>query len=130
MICYKILPGKPKLAGLPASYVKSDKEAETLEVTLVDETIGAQLILSYTIYNERPVITRNARLVNTSNQELRIEKIASMQLDLTKHDYDVISVPWLTRTPMNFREMLWECSLSTQVITSLPWKKIRSTRFA
>lgn len=32
-------------------------------------------------------------LVNTSNQELRIEKIASMQLDLTKHDYDVISVP-------------------------------------
>lgn len=90
---YKILPGKPKLAGLPASYVKSDKEAETLEITLVDETIGAQLILSYTIYNERPVITRNARLVNTSNQELRIEKIASMQLDLTKHDYDVISVP-------------------------------------
>ena len=90
---YKILPGKPKLAGLPASYVKSDKEAETLEITLVDETIGAQLILSYTIYNERPVITRNARLVNTSNQELRIEKIASMQLDLTKHDYDVISIP-------------------------------------
>ena len=42
---YKILPGKPKLAGLPASYVKSDKEAETLEVILVDETIGAQLIL-------------------------------------------------------------------------------------
>ena len=31
---YRILPGKPGLQGLPATYVENEEEADTLEVTL------------------------------------------------------------------------------------------------
>lgn len=90
---YKIIAGKPKLSGLPASYVKDDSEAESLEVTLRDQTLNVELVLSYTIYKDRPVITRNARLTNTSDHAVDIEKIDSIQLDLTKHDYDLVYLP-------------------------------------
>lgn len=90
---YKIIPGKPALKGLPASYVKDDREAQTLEVTLKDATLKIELTLSYTIYRKRPVITRNVRIKNTSTNPVEIEKIASIQLDLAKHDYDLIYLP-------------------------------------
>lgn len=90
---YRIVSGKPKLNGLPSSYVNDDDEAETLEVTLKDSTLDVELVLVYTIYKNRPVITRNARLKNTSNQAIDIEKIASLQLDLPKHDYDLVYLP-------------------------------------
>lgn len=90
---YRILSGKPALQGLPSSYVNDDDEAQTLEVTLKDATLDVELLLVYTIYQDRPVITRNARLKNTSNQAIEIDKIASLQLDLPKHDYDLVYLP-------------------------------------
>ncbi|WP_295728004.1 alpha-galactosidase [uncultured Limosilactobacillus sp.] len=81
---YEIQAGKPALKGLPAAYVNDDHEAETLNITLHDATLAIDLILSYTIYRDRPVITRNARLVNSSQQPIEIQKIASLQLDLPK----------------------------------------------
>ena len=62
---HRIYPGKPKLDGLPATYVESDHEAETLEITLKDDILGTELILTYTIYETFPVICRNARFCQT-----------------------------------------------------------------
>lgn len=92
---YKIIAGKPALAGLPASYVKADDEAETLEVTLKDTVLDVALVMSYTIYRDYPVITRNVRVVNTSDYPIDIEKVASIQLDLPKNDqdYDLVYLP-------------------------------------
>lgn len=90
---YKIINGKPKLEGLPQSYVESDQEAQTLEVTLRDDVIKADLVLTYTIYRDRPVITRNARLINCGSEAFQVEKLASMQLDLTKQNYDLVYLP-------------------------------------
>lgn len=92
---YKIVAGKPSLAGLPASYVKDDDEAETLEVTLKDAVLNVSLVMSYTIYRDYPVITRNVRVVNTSDYPIDIEKVASIQLDLPKNDqdYDLVYLP-------------------------------------
>lgn len=92
---YKIVAGKPALAGLPASYVKDDDEAETLEVTLKDAVLNVSLVMSYTIYRDYPVITRNVRVVNTSDYPIDIEKVASIQLDLPKNDqdYDLVYLP-------------------------------------
>lgn len=92
---YKIIAGKPALAGLPASYVKADDEAETLEVTLKDTVLDVALVMSYTIYRDYSVITRNVRVVNTSDYSIDIEKVASIQLDLPKNDqdYDLVYLP-------------------------------------
>ncbi|MBW3077756.1 alpha-galactosidase [Bifidobacterium simiiventris] len=65
-VSHRILPGKPTLDGLPATYVEYDDEAETLEITLRDDLLDLRMILSYTTYRDLPVLTRNVRFVNDS----------------------------------------------------------------
>ena len=67
---YEIYQGKKKLEGLPSVYTESDREAETLEITLKDRVIGTTLILSYTIFDNMPVICRNARFEHHGKQSM------------------------------------------------------------
>lgn len=90
---YRVHTAKPELKGLPQTYVESDDEADTLTIIMVDETLNLQLELAYTIYRERPVVTRSAKLINLSEETVNIEKIASMQLDLPTRPLEVISLP-------------------------------------
>jgi len=85
--------GKPDLTGLPQTYVEDEDEAQTLIVTLVDATTDVKLELAYTIYRDRPVITRSARFINQSEVTVNLEKAASMQLDLPTQPLDAISLP-------------------------------------
>ena len=52
---YEIEEGKPKLEGLPATYVESDDEAQTLEITLFDELSLCSFALVQPLSNRRPV---------------------------------------------------------------------------
>ena len=79
--------------SLPQTYVEDEDEAQTLIVTLRDATLGVTLELAYTIYRDRPVITRSARLINHSEQAVDLEKVASMQIDLPTQPLDAISLP-------------------------------------
>lgn len=92
---YEIISGKPPLEGLPSAYVLEEKEADTLVITLKDRFEDIYLDLSYTIYRDRNVIARSANIRNLTNGSLRLEKIASMQLDLTNSGryQDVLSLP-------------------------------------
>ncbi|EJO01212.1 alpha-galactosidase [Oenococcus oeni] len=90
---YKIIDGKPELKNLPHAYVKDDSEAQTLIVNLSDENLACEVELSYSIYNDRPVIARSTKLINKGQHILHIEKIASMQIDFPKSDFQVISLP-------------------------------------
>ncbi|KGH70497.1 alpha-galactosidase [Oenococcus oeni S25] len=90
---YKIIDGKPELKNLPHAYVKDDSEAQTLIVNLLDENLACEVELSYSIYNDRPIIARSAKLINKGRHILHIEKIASMQIDFPKSDFQVISLP-------------------------------------
>ena len=58
---HRIFPGKPALAGLPHLYVTEEAAAQTLEIILMDDNANTQLTLSYTIFNDRPVLSRLAR---------------------------------------------------------------------
>lgn len=113
---HRIVSGKPALAGLPSAHVEEDGEAETLIVTLVDETIAAELDLVYTIFRDLDVVCRHAELRNmapggaTGNKtgdvadgeasgeahggeaNLVIEQLASMSIDMPVGDYDVITL--------------------------------------
>lgn len=90
---YKIVDGKPDLEGLPHSFVESKDEAQTLIVTLIDEKSKVKFELSYTIYRNRPVITRSVKVINDGDKKVNIEKVASMQIDFVDRNFESITLP-------------------------------------
>lgn len=89
---HRIFKGKSKLSGLPATYVEDEDEAETLEVTLHDEVIHTDLVLSYTIYRDWPVICRNASFCNHGDRKLVLGPAMSLSLDLPDKDYEMVDL--------------------------------------
>jgi alpha-galactosidase len=89
---YKTFLGKPKLDGLPATYVVKDKEAETLIITLKDKFSNVYADLSYTIYRDRPVLTRSIQFRNKGKEKVVLEKAASMNLDFAEREFNILSL--------------------------------------
>ncbi|SDY30990.1 alpha-galactosidase [Evansella caseinilytica] len=90
---FNISKGKPRLEGLPSTYVEADEEAETLEVILKDSLIGLKVILMYTVYEKMNVITRSVRFENAGSSSLKLLKAASVNVDFRDADYDFLSLP-------------------------------------
>ena len=89
---HTIYDGKPKLEGLPATYVEEEKEAVTLEVTLEDPLIQTELILTYTIYEAFPVIARNARFHHKGEESILLDRAMSLSVDLPDKEYEMIEL--------------------------------------
>ncbi|GFZ31524.1 alpha-galactosidase [Clostridium zeae] len=87
---YTIFKGKPKLNGLPATYVEDEAEAETLEIVLIDSLIGLRVHLLYTVFEKYNVITRSARFVNEGNSNLKLLRGLSMSVDFIRDDFDFL----------------------------------------
>jgi len=87
---YRIYKGKPKLEGLPATYVETEDEAETLELELIDELINLKVILFYTAYNDYNVITRSVKFINEGNQKLKILRALSTCVDFDHCNFDLL----------------------------------------
>lgn len=89
---YSIYKGKKKLEGLPATYVDTENEAETLEVILKDDLIGLKAVLSYTAYENYNVITRSVKFINEGNEKLKILRALSANVDFRDDDFDIIQL--------------------------------------
>ena len=87
---YEILKGKKSLEPLPATYVEDEEEAATLEVTLHDQVTDTDLILSYTIYEHYPVITRNSRFVHKGSEKIVLERALSASVEFIDTDYELM----------------------------------------
>ncbi|MBC2580453.1 alpha-galactosidase [Clostridium sp. DJ247] len=87
---HKIVNGKSKLEGLPATYVESDEEAETLEIELEDKVIGLKAILSYSVYRDFNVITRSVKFINCGTEKLKILRALSLNVDFRDADFDFL----------------------------------------
>ena len=87
---HEIFPGKKQLSGLPATYVENEDEATTLEIKLVDALINTELVLSYTIFEGLPVITRNVRFINLGVATICLERVMSACVDLPDDDFTMI----------------------------------------
>lgn len=88
---HEIFKGKKGLAGLPASFA-AENEAETLEITMKDEILDMEVVLSYTAFPEENVITRSVKVQNRSQENLRIEKILSACLDMDNENFSMLSL--------------------------------------
>ena len=105
---HEIFSGKPSLDGLPACWVADDSEAQSLGIYLSDPVTQLEVILLYTIYADRAVITRSATLVNHQQSSVHVERALSMAVDFCDSRFEMIQLPgaWarertLVRTPLH-----------------------------
>ncbi len=87
---HDVYPGKKPLSGLPATYIKSDAEAESLEIHLQDPLTGLQVTAVYCIYAHSGAITRSLRLTNGGGNPMTITGAMSASVPLIGLDYDLI----------------------------------------
>ncbi len=106
---HRIFGGKKALEGLPATYVESEDEADTLELVLEDELIHTELILSYTIYKDLPVITRNTRFVCEHPEGIALLNCMSGCLDLPDKEYEMTELAgsWIRERHVCSRELAY-----------------------
>ncbi|UKS24570.1 alpha-galactosidase [Paenibacillus sp. HWE-109] len=87
---HRIYAGKPQLEGLPATYVEEDSEAESLDIVLVDETIGLKAILTYTVFRDFDAVTRSVRFVNGGDRPIKLLRALSLGIDFARADFDLL----------------------------------------
>ncbi|WP_159881717.1 alpha-galactosidase [Paenibacillus puerhi] len=104
---HRITAGKPPLEGLPAVYVESDKEAQTLELELADPYSGLKAVLSYTIFEQFNAIARSVRFINEGGQPLKLLRGLSASVDFADSDYECLhlSGAWTRERHIQRREL-------------------------
>ncbi|MDR1009960.1 MAG: alpha-galactosidase [Opitutaceae bacterium] len=111
---HRVIPGKPSLPGLPATYVENDNEAATLEITLRDTPSNIAVILRYTVFANHDAIARSVRITNAGTQSATLRRALSAAIDFpdaSAHSLDMIHLPgswarerWLERQPLHSGE--------------------------
>ena len=108
--CYKshsISSGKPKLAGLPATYTENDNEAQTLRIVLEDELTHVQVELLYTLFAQGGIIARSAKITNNGAETVHLTTAMSLCLDLPDCDYEWLqfSGSWARERHLKIRKL-------------------------
>jgi alpha-galactosidase len=108
---HRLIPGKPALEGLPATYVEDDAEAETVVVDLVDPLLNLTVQLTYTVYRDFDVVTRSARFVNRSSEPLVLQRALSASVDFPPADYELLhlSGAWARERYIETRPLVPGC---------------------
>ena len=75
-----IQKGKPEYESLPGSYDENG-EVDWLCVTVKDKQYNLTLEFNYYVYEDCDVITRSAKLINTSGTQIKLLRLMSMQID-------------------------------------------------
>ncbi len=78
--------GKEAYRTLPGSYDENN-ETEHLCVTLRDRQYALALELHYYVYADCDVITRSVRFINESAEQVRLERLMSLQIDFDTPEY-------------------------------------------
>lgn len=106
---YRLLRGKPRIPGLPATYMEQDDEGDTLQIECRDAISNVQATFSYTVYHDLDVITRSVVFKNLGKQPCNVLRGLSASVDLlgTSHwDWIILEGAWggerfLTRRPLH-----------------------------
>jgi alpha-galactosidase len=116
-VSHRVFAGKPAIPGLPSTYVHSYDEAETLEVLLIDTPANLEVRLFFTIFNDRPVVVRSARLRNVGSEPLSVECAMSATLDLPDSEWELVhlSGAWARECHVRTRRL----EVGSQAIGSL-----------
>ena len=91
-VSHKIYEGKNKLEGLPATYTENDEEATTLEIVLKDTLKPVEIVLTYSIFKEFDAITRNVKVRNMGQEDVKILRVLSASVDFNDDNFDMIQL--------------------------------------
>ncbi len=94
-VSHRIYAGKPKLNGLPATYVEQQEEADTLELRFQDELTGLELTYRYCVYNHHDAICRNVEVQNRGKEPVDLKSVLSFSIDFERTDFDFINLSGL-----------------------------------
>ena len=89
---HRIYAGKASIPGLPATYVNDEREADTLEIDMVDPTTGIVVTLYYSVFHAQGVMTRWTKIHNPTQKSCRLERALSLCVDLPSMNYDLITL--------------------------------------
>lgn len=93
-LCYtghEILPGKPALEGLPATWGE-DSQCCTLKIFCRDSVLGMKVTLMYSVFEDSDALTRSVLIENEGNEPFYIEKVLSACLDMDDQNFEVLSL--------------------------------------
>ena len=113
---HRIITGKLPLQGLPATYVESADEAETLEIDLTDELTDVKITLSYTVFRDFDAIARSMRIYNGGSRTVHLLHAASMLVDFPTRPLDVIHLSggWARERQINRQRLLSGAQFATE----------------
>lgn len=89
---HEIYDGKKPLPGLPATYMESGEEGQSLELRFRDEKLGAEYTLTYTVFAESPAVARSMKITNFGGEKLELDRAMSMCLDLPDAEYEMMDL--------------------------------------
>ncbi len=84
---YRIYKGKKGLEGLPSSF---GENVETLEVKLIDQVTGTELMLSYSAFEDSDAIAKSVKIRNIGEDTFYVTKLLSSCLDIDNEDFDTL----------------------------------------
>ena len=87
---HEIYAGKYSLAGLPSLWGTEKDRVDTLEIWLTDPATQLTVVLCYSVFEEKDIITRAVKVLNESEDTIYLNRIMSMTMDFMDSDYDFI----------------------------------------
>lgn len=88
---YEIIPGKPKLPGLPATFGEQ-ADVSTLVIHLTDPVALISVYVSYSIFPAYDAIARSLRIVNNGSEEVTVEQAASFCVDMPSGEWEMLQL--------------------------------------
>ena len=77
---------------MPSTYAEADDEAETLELMLADEHLGAEVDVRFTMFRGRAAIARSATIRNVGTGSLELLTAMSLTMDLPDADWTLVGL--------------------------------------
>jgi len=90
-VSHEITEGKPALDGLPSTF-DCRNEAQTLVVRFADRITKVEVLLSYTVFENKDAITRHIEIINNGPQSAKILSCMSMSVDFADSDYEAMTL--------------------------------------
>ena len=100
---YRIYSGRASLDGL--SEAKADENTDTLEIKMKDDVSGCELTLFYTVYSDNDIIGRYMKVENKGKAVVKIENCFSLELPISRCDFDMISFYGRYGLEVNFQRV-------------------------
>lgn len=106
---YNIYPGKYRLEGLPSLFATENDTVDTLEIWLRDASTKVTVILCYSVFEEKDIITRAVKVFNGNEKTMYLNRIMSTTIDFMESAFDFVHFDGrhtmernLTREPISY----------------------------